>query len=151
MTHSYAQAWMHIVFSTKERKAFLADKTVRAAVHTYLAGVCRQMGSQALIVGGIGDHVHILCNQSKNVAMRDLVQRLKQGSSLWIKRQWPALGNFYWQEGYAHFSVSPSLLEQARAYIANQEQHHRVEDFQDEYRAFLIRAKIPFNEQDLWD
>ena len=151
MPQSLSQVWLHIIFSTKNREPLLPDKQVREKVHAYLAGIWNQMKSPALIVGGIEDHVHILCNQSKNVALKDLIQKVKQDSSKWVKRQWPDLNHFYWQQGYGAFSVSPPHLDKVRHYIATQEEHHRKVGFQGEFRSFLERYQVPYDERYVWD
>ncbi|MCP4407437.1 MAG: IS200/IS605 family transposase [Gammaproteobacteria bacterium] len=151
MPQSLTRIWLHIIFSTKNREPLLTDKEVRKQVHAYLAGICKQMSSSALIIGGIADHVHILCNQSKNVALKDLIQKVKQGSSKWVKRQWPSLNYFYWQQGYGAFSVCPPHVDKVRDYIANQEEHHRKVGFQDEFRSFLERYQVPYDERYVWD
>ncbi len=151
MPQSLSQIWLHVIFSTKNRAPLLLDTQVREKVHAYLAGICNQMKSPALIVGGIADHVHILCNQSKNVALKDEIQNVKQDSSKWIKRQWPDLNDFYWQQGYGAFSVSPPHVDKVRHYIATQEEHHRKVGFQDEFRSFLERRQVPYDERYVWD
>lgn len=151
MTQSLSQILVHIIFSTKNREPLLPNQQVCQMVHAYIAGICNQMKSPALIVGGVEDHIHILCNQSKNIALKDLVQNIKQDSSKWIKRKWPELSYFYWQQGYAAFSVSPVYVEEVRAYINNQVDHHKKVQFKDELRLFLTKYKVPFNEQYLWD
>ena len=151
MPQTLSQIWLHIIFSTKNREPLLPDKQVLEKVHAYLAGICNQMESPALIVGGIEDHVHILCNQSKNVALKDLIQNVKQDSSKWIKRQWPNLNQFYWQQGYGAFSLSPPHVDKVRHYIATQEDHHRRVGFQDEFRSFLERYQVLYDERYIWD
>ena len=151
MSQSLSQIWLHIIFSTRNREPFLPEKQVREKVHGYLAGICKEMKSPALMVGGIEDHVHILCNQSKNLALKDLIQNLKQDSSKWIKREWPNLYSFYWQQGYGAFSVSPSHVDKVRHYIATQEEHHRKIGFQNEFRSFLERYQVPYDERYVWD
>ncbi len=59
--------------------------------------------------------------------------------------------NFYWQDGYGAFSVNPSQTEVVIAYIANQKEHHQKKTFQDEYRAFLKKYNVEYNEQYVWD
>lgn len=74
MPQSLAQLYVHIVFSTKDRKAFLQNKSLRLEMHEYLGGMCRNLDSPSLIVGGVEDHVHILCRLSKKWALADLVR-----------------------------------------------------------------------------
>ena len=142
---------MHLVFSTRGRVGWLRDRAVRAAVHTYLAGICDRMDSPALIVGGVADHVHVLCNQSRKVALKDLVQHLKQDSSKWVKAEWPHLRRFFWQKGYGAFSVGPWGVDRVRDYIAGQERHHQKVDFKKELIATLIQYDVPYDERYLWD
>jgi REP element-mobilizing transposase RayT len=151
MPHSLSQSWIHIIFSTKNREPLLENRSIREKVHAYLAGICLRMNSPASIVGGIADHVHILCNQSKNVALKDLIQNIKQSSSKWIKHEWPELNQFYWQSGYGAFSVSPLHIDKVHRYIEDQEEHHQNTGFQEEFRSFLERYRIPYDERYLWD
>jgi len=151
MPQSLSQIWVHIIFSTKHREPMLNGNPMQKEVHAYLSGICKKMESPALSIGGMPDHVHILSNLSKNISLQDLVQNLKQSSSKWIKRQWPDLDDFYWQGGYGAFSVSPLHLGKVQKYIANQEKHHREFDFQDEFRMFLERYRVSFDNRFLWD
>ena len=81
---------------------------------------------------------------------------MKRDSSEWIKDQPWARGNadfaqFAWQRGYAVFSVSQSKLETVSAYIDRQMEHHKRVTFQDEYREFLRRHNVEFDERYVWD
>ncbi len=64
----------------------------------------------------------------------DLIRALKRDSSKWVKVDQPQLADFPWQPGYGAFSISPSHVDDLKRSIANQEQHHRQESFQDEFR-----------------
>jgi hypothetical protein len=68
-----------------------------------------------------------------------------------VKAEVSGLDDFYWQNGYGAFSISPSHVEALKKYIANQEQHHRRESFQDEFRRLLRKYKIEFDERYVWD
>ena len=85
-------------------------------------------------IGGVEDHVHILCRLGKTLDVSTLIRELKRESSKWIKVENRALKDFYWQNGYGAFSVSPSHVPALTKYIAGQEEHHRTESFQDEFR-----------------
>lgn len=142
---------MHIVFSTKNRDPFLADKDTRAEMHAYLGGTCNKLDCPVLVVGGVADHVHILCALSRNQSIAQLVGEIKRASSKWIKTKGRILTKFAWQNGYGVFSVGQSEVERVRAYIATQEEHHRKKTFQDEYRSFLTEYGIEHDERYLWD
>jgi hypothetical protein len=80
-----------------------------------------------------------------------LVETLKTSSSKWIKTQSPRLISFAWQRGYGAFSVSPVDRDAVCAYIDNQEEHHRTRTFQEEYRTFLEKYGVTFDERYVWD
>lgn len=151
MSQSLSKIWTHLVFSTKERFPFLSDETVRHDMHKYLAKVLKENNCPTLLVGGVSDHVHSLFVLSKNRSIADIVWAIKRSSSKWVKTQGSNLRKFHWQEGYGAFSVSQSDIEQVQQYILNQEVHHRRKTFKDEFRAFLKKYEIDFDERYVWD
>lgn len=150
MPQSLSQLYAHLIFSTKDRLPFLKDD-IRQRVHGYLAATIRDMGSPFVVVGGATDHVHILFDMGRIHAAKDFVEQIKRESSKFIKTLRPNLDSFYWQRGYAIFSVSRTHRESVSEYIQSQEEHHRVKSFQEEYREFLNRYGIEFDEQYVWD
>ena len=134
MAQSLAQIYLHIVFSTKDRRRFLQDENLRDELHHFLGGACNKLECPVLRVGGVEDHVHILCRFGRTITVANLVKELKRESSQWIKTKAIDLAEFYWQSGYGAFSVSPGHVEVLREYIAKQVEHHATESFQDEYR-----------------
>ena len=151
MPQSLTHLLVHLVFSTSGRHAFLTDPALRAELHDYLGGLVAHHGGKSLGVGGVADHVHLLVVLPKTLALCDLVRDLKRGSSLWLKKRDNSLRNFAWQGGYGAFSVGQGEVELVRAYIAGQEQHHRKRTFQDEYRGFLTKYGIDFDERYVWE
>ena len=151
MSQSLSKMWCHLIFSTKDRYAFLSDKGIREQTHAYLAGILRKHDCPTLLVGGVSDHVHSLFALSKNRSLADIVYEVKRSSSKWIKTQGSGLAKFHWQSGYGAFSVSQSHVEQVRHYIAAQEQHHRKITFQDELREFFKRYEVEYDERYVWD
>lgn len=151
MPQSLAKVILHIVFSTKNRYPFLSDKTVRNELHAYIGGICNNLDCQVIIVGGVEDHIHILCSLSRNISIAELVGDMKRSSSKWIKTKGGIVTKFAWQNGYGVFSVDQHDIERVRAYIADQEEHHRKKLFQDEYRNFLNEYKMEYDERYVWD
>ena len=151
MSQSLVQIYVHIVFSTKNRQPFLQDKAFRERTHGYLVGICSNQQSPSLQVGGIEDHVHILCRLGKSVDVAGLIREIKRSSSVWIKEENPSLAAFHWQAGYGAFSVSPSHVDPLIKYIANQEEHHRRESFQDEFRRLCKLYGVEIDERYVWD
>ena len=150
MPQSLSYLLTHIVFSTKDRAPVL-DVTVRPALHAYLATVARNVDCECFRVGGVSDHVHLAVRLSRTITMAQLIEELKTSSSKWLKTQSPALAAFGWQRGYGAFSVGPSDLNALLHYIDTQEEHHKTRTFQDEYRAFLKKYGIEYDERYVWD
>ena len=151
MSQSLTQIYLHIVFSTKDRKPFLTDKEFRGRTHAYLTGICGNVGCPSLIVGGVEDHVHILCRFGKTIEVATLIRELKRDSSKWVKVEQPHLADFHWQSGYGAFSISPSHVEGLTHYIRNQEAHHRQESFQGEFRRLCQKYGVEIDERYVWD
>ncbi|MGH9456155.1 MAG: IS200/IS605 family transposase [Thermoanaerobaculia bacterium] len=138
----------HVVFSTKERIRSIAPAW-RDRLHRFLGGCIRQLEGTPLEVGGFEDHVHLLFGLRATHRLADILREIKSASSSMVHRE---LGGrlFGWQEGYGGFTVSASGVEAVRAYIRNQEEHHRRRTFEEEYRALLEAHGIEFDERFLW-
>ena len=150
MSQSLAKNLLHLVFSTKHRSLWIPP-TVRERLYAYQAGIFKELDSPALAIGGVDDHVHALFVLSKNHPLKKIVEEVKKGSSKWMKREGTGNADFYWQNGYAAFSVSQSNALAVKRYIENQEEHHRKMTFQDELRILLKRHRVEFDEQYVWD
>jgi putative transposase len=148
MPQSLANILIHAIWSTKERHPFISDD-IRAGLHGYMAGVLKNLESPALIINSVADHVHILCQLSKNLAACKLVEEVKKSSSKWMKEQ--GVLQFAWQNGYGLFSVSQSNADPVRKYIEEQGEHHKKRDFKDEFREFCKRYNVPMDERYVWD
>src|SRR6266478_3039305 len=97
MSQSLAQIYVHIVFSTKDRRPYLQNTSIRDELHRYLGGTCNKLDCPVLKVGGVADHVHILCRLDRKISIANLVKELKRESSQWVKTKAPDLADFYWQ------------------------------------------------------
>jgi REP element-mobilizing transposase RayT len=150
MSQSLVKNLVHLVYSTKHRQPWIA-KNHRDSLYAYQAGIFKEWSSPALVIGGVEDHVHTLFSLSKNHALKKIVEEVKTGSSKWMKNEGPRTPDFYWQGGYAAFSVSQSNVEVVKRYIENQEEHHCKMTFQDELRALFQRHGIEFDERYVWD
>lgn len=149
MPQSLAKNLVHLIFSTKNRAPVLND-IVREALHAYVAGILNDLASPALLINSVSDHLHVLFNLNKNTALTHVVMEVKRGSSKWLKTPGANFTEFHWQNGYGAFSVGESAVETVKHYIANQQDHHRRVTFQEEFRAFLNRYKIEFDERYVW-
>jgi putative transposase len=129
----------------------LRDAARRVALHAYLGSSSKNLACPPILVGGVEDHVHLLCRFGRTSAQAEWVKELKRVSNLWLQEQGPDYADFQWQGGYADFSVSQSNLEDVKRYIAGQEKHHRKMSFQEELRALLRRHEIEWDERYVWE
>ena len=150
MPQSLARLHIHLIFSTKNREPLLHD-AVRESLHRYMATVLQNIGCPPVLINSVPDHVHILFELARTVAVSDAVEEVKKSSSKWIKTQGAEYARFAWQAGYGAFAVSESNVTVVREYITGQQEHHRKKSFQEEYRAFLKRHRISFDEKYVWD
>ena len=150
MPQSLSHILVHLIWSTKNRHPWL-EPGLREKTHAFLAGVVRQSDCEAYLVGGVSDHVHLAVRLSRTWSVADLVKEVKTASSKWVKTQSAVHSDFAWQQGYGAFSVGMSQKEALLHYIATQEEHHRTRTFQDEYRDFLAKYGIEYDERYVWD
>jgi REP element-mobilizing transposase RayT len=150
MAQSLSKVILHIVFSAKNRQPWL-DLDVRPRMHSYLATVCRGLGAELVHVGGVADHVHIVTTLPRTICQAEFIESVKKTSSKWIKARDARYRGFFWQRGYGAFSVSPSQLKTVLKYVEEQQEHHRVRTFQEEYRELLRKHGVDFDERFVWD
>jgi putative transposase len=150
MSQSLSKVYVHITFSTKNRKA-LIDETIQTTLFEYIGGICKGLDCNPIKVGGFRDHVHIICSLSRKIPQMKLLEEIKKQSSKWIKTKDSSYSDFYWQDGYGIFSVNPTETEKVVQYILNQKEHHKNITFQDEFRAFLTKYKVDYDERFVWD
>ena len=140
MSHSYSSNRVHVIFSTKERKECLSDD-FQPKLWAYMAGIAHNQGFEAMIIGGVRDHVHALLVLPPTLPLAKAVQFLKGSSSKWINE---TSGEFAWQEGYGAFSVSASQTAEVVRYIQNQRTHHEMKSFEQEFVEFLNRFGVSY-------
>ena len=147
MGQSLVKNYLHITFSTKHRQPFITD-AIASAFFRSIGGVTKTLDCAAIQVGGYRDHIHVLCNLSKKIALMDHMELIKKRPSKWIKTKGPGYSNFYWQNGYGAFSVSPKEVDAVGQYIQHQREHHERKSFKDE---FIDQYDVPYDERYVWD
>lgn len=148
MPQSLARVPLHLIYSTKHREGSISD-SVRESLHRYQAGILRNLGCEPIIINSVDDHIHALFELSRTASIAGVVEEVKKSSSKWMKSQ--GVSGFAWQAGYGAFGVSSSNIDRVRRYIENQREHHRDVSFQEEFRLFLTRHGISFDERYVWD
>jgi putative transposase len=143
MSSTYLSLHYHLIFSTDMREPTISDFP---RLRDYLAGVVLGLNGHCRAIGGMPDHVHLLVGLNATHTLADFMRELKKASSTWMH---DVIGNrdFAWQKGYAAFTVSASAVEEVRAYILNQEEHHRARTFREELKAFLDRSSVVYDER----
>ena len=150
MANTYTSLHYHAIFSTKNREPWIG-REIEERVWSFLGGIARENQMKALGIGGIENHVHLLLGVPASLALSKGIQLLKGGSSGWIKETFPGMRGFGWQDGYAAFTVSQSNILEVQEYIRSQREHHRVKTFEEEYRAFLERHQVRYEEAYVFD
>ncbi|MEX0818066.1 MAG: IS200/IS605 family transposase [Pirellulaceae bacterium] len=150
MGQSLVKNLVHVIYSTKQREPWIPDD-IGPELWAYQAGIFKDWESPALEIGGVEDHVHALFSLSKNHALKKVIEEVKKASSKWMKTDGPKNADFYWQGGYAAFSVSQSNAKDVKRYIKIQKEHHRKMTFQDELRALFERHQVEYDERYVWD
>ncbi|MDR1289954.1 MAG: IS200/IS605 family transposase [Planctomycetaceae bacterium] len=146
MANTYTQIHIHCIFAIQNRLS-LITKEWREELYKYITGIVKNNGHKPLAIGGMPDHVHLLFGMRPVQALSDLMQSIKSDSSEWINKNNFVMGRFSWQEGYGAFSYSKSQLDSVIKYIEAQEQHHSKKSFVDEYRDFLKKFDVIFDDR----
>ena len=146
MANTFTQLHIQLIFAVQNRTS-LIDKFWKDRLYAYMTGIIQNNGHKLLIINGMPDHVHILIGFRTTQALSELVQVIKRDSSKWINENKIVRGKFSWQEGFAAFSYSHSHLKNVIEYIKNQEEHHKKQSFIEEYKTFLEKFEIEFDEK----
>jgi len=133
------RVWIHFVWSTRDRRALLQDE-IRLKIFHHIRENARQKGIYIDFINGYVDHVHCLISLGTDQTIEKIMQLIKGESSFWINKNHLCKTKFGWQDEYFAVSVSETNLDRVRKYIANQEEHHRSNSFEDEFEGFIKRA-----------
>jgi putative transposase len=150
MAGTYTKLIYHIVFSTKNRQAFINEQ-IEAELYKYIGGIIRGIGGVCLEINGAADHVHILAVLPPKIAVSDALRDIKANSSKWVHETKRDLQQFSWQDGFSAFTVSRSQVEPVLQYIIDQKVHHKQRDFKTELLGLLDKHEIEFDERYIWD
>lgn len=133
----YIKVYIHFVWSTKNWVPFLGTKELRQMVWKHIRENAKDKGIYIDYVNGYDDHCHCLVSLGSDQTVQKVMQLIKGESSYWINKHNLTNLKFEWQEEYFAVSVSESIVERVRNYIKNQEEHHRIQTFKEEYDEFI--------------
>jgi putative transposase len=146
VSHSFINALFHCVFSTKARRGFIAAN-LQERLWPFMGGIAREQGAKAMAIGGVEDHVHLLLSLPATISVAKAIQSIKGASSKWVHETFSEHRSFAWQEGYGAFSIGVAQVDATIAYIQSQAEHHRRTTFQEEFRMFLKKHGIEYDER----
>ena len=146
MANTYTQIHIQFVFAVKFRTATI-HSSWKDELYKYITGIIQHHKHKLIAINGMADHIHILVGMRPTQSISDLMQDVKANSSKWINEKKLAQGRFEWQEGYGAFSYGKSQLKDVIAYINNQEQHHKLKTFKEEYVDFLQKFEVDYDEK----
>jgi putative transposase len=137
MPQSFSNIWIHLIFSTKDRKELISE-SLESKLHNHIKSkLINEFESYVESINGTKDHIHILFRQSPNYSIKDIVKNIKGESAHWINENNFTKEKFVWQNGYSAFSISIDKVKIVSKYIENQKEHHKKILFINEIKKFL--------------
>jgi len=150
MSNTYHQVYIQAVFAVKYREAIITSDC-KSKILSVIGNLINETGCKTLIVNGTEDHVHCLLSLKPTISISELMKIVKGKSSKFINDHQLTKHKFEWQEGYGAFSYSKSHIDAVYKYIANQEEHHKRENFKDEYISLLNKFNVKFDEKYIFE
>ncbi len=149
MPETYTKIYIHVVFAVYKRQPLISNQWSNQ-LFAYINGIIENNNHKLIAINGMPDHVHLLISMSPEQALSDLLRDIKTNSTLWINRNQQQNIKFTWQRGYSAFAISFNDINRVRAYIENQQEHHRVKTYQEEVIQFLNENNISYDSQYLF-
>ncbi len=142
--NTYSKLYVHCVFTPRGKSSLLTD-SIRNRVHKYIYGIISEKKCYPVAINGTEDHIHILIGFPPTICISDLIRDIKRSSSMFINNEVKSYIKFSWQEGFGAFTVGYRELDRVYKYILNQEEHHRVKKFRDEYFQILNENGVEYS------
>ncbi len=149
MPNTYSQLYIQIIFAVKGRQCFIKE-SFRDELQKYISGIIKEKKQKLYAIYCIPDHTHILVSMKPDISISDLVRDIKANSSSFMKEK-HFVNNFSWQTGFGAFSYSKSQALNVVNYIIRQPEHHKKKIFKQEYRAFLQKFEIEYDDKYLFE
>jgi putative transposase len=146
MPNTYTQIYIHVVFVVKYREALISSPW-KERLHKYMTGIIQNQGHKLISINTMPNHAHIFIGMKPDVALSDLVRDIKRDSTNFVNNEIKMRGKFGWQEGFGAFSYSHSQIDSVAQYILNQEEHHRLKTFREEYETMLKDYAVEYNDR----
>jgi len=146
MPNTYTQIHLQVIFAVKNRTALIQNEW-KDELYKYITGIIQTHDHKLLAINGMPDHLHVFFGMRPTQSLSHLMQDIKGNSSKWINEKKFIKQKFAWQEGYGAFSYSKSQASRVIAYVQNQEIHHRKMAFLEEYKHFLDKFEVDYDER----
>jgi putative transposase len=137
----FVKVMIHAVWGTKNRESFLTDK-IRPLVIEHIKVNAHLKKIFIDTINGHTEHLHCLFGLNADMSLSKAMQLIKGVSAFWANKNNLIKSKFEWADEYFAASVSESALDRVRAYIRNQEEHHKKITFTQEYQEFLDKYKF---------
>ena len=134
---SWVRVWVHLVFSTKNREAYLNSSEQRKRIFQHIKRNAQKKAIWLDTINGYKDHAHCLISLGREQSISQVAQLIKGESSFWITQNKLTNSKFTWQDDYWAVSVSENHLQLVRDYIRDQEKHHKTKSFTEEINEFM--------------
>jgi REP element-mobilizing transposase RayT len=149
MANSFSQIYIQIVFAVEHRNALISSEW-EVELHKYITGIVQNKGQKMLAINGMHDHIHIFIGMKPSCCLSDLVREIKKSSHDFIKDKKFSKNNFNWQEGFGAFSYNHSAIDSVISYVMNQKEHHKKQNFREEFIDLLNKFQIEYSEEYLF-
>jgi putative transposase len=136
MKIEYNNLYTHFVFTTFHRQAVIPGKN-RVRIKKYITGIVNNNSSKLYAIYANPEHVHFLVSRSPGISDEKLATIIADSSKKFINEHKLVNGKFEWQQTASAFSVSKSDVDKICKYILTQPKHHKKENFEEEYQAFI--------------
>ena len=146
MANTYHQIYLQTVFAVKYRNAVI-DTSWRSQLFGVIGSLINEAKCKTIIVNGVKDHVHCFLGLRPVVSVSELMKAVKAKSSKYINDHSLTQTRFEWQEGYGVFSYRQNDVDTIYKYVQNQEEHHKIQTFREEYLDLLKEFKVEYDEQ----
>ena len=132
----YTKVLIHFIWATKNRE-HLISKELKPLLLQHIKDNSIKKGIFIDTMNCVSDHMHLLISLGTEITIAKTAMLIKGESSFWVNKQKLIKSKFEWQDEYIASSVSYSAIDKVRAYILNQEAHHKKKTFAEEYEEFL--------------
>lgn len=146
----YGYNIIHYIFSTEGQQDLIPEARLEE-MWARMSDTVRRLKSTPFAIGGTPNHVHLLVDVNLNVSIEELVNRVRDDSRRWMRKNVPGAATFAWQQSYAAFSAGDIDVNVLAAYIQNQAAVHRTKTFQQEFKEYLDRHELEYDESDMWE